>query len=96
MKICFDWLLLLSVLNLFNSPLTEMILQIATNWWAVVALILQEDMNLGENLREPIRKRDMDTKMEMLCNFKRRQFAAKVMHALHIKSLRVKGMQRIH
>ena len=35
-------------------------------------------MNLGENLREPIRKRDMATKVDMLCNFRRRQLASQV------------------
>ena len=35
-------------------------------------------MNLSENLREPIRKRDMATKVDMLCSFKRRQLASQV------------------
>lgn len=32
-----------------------------------------DDMNLSEGLREPIRNRDMGTKIDMLCSFKRRQ-----------------------
>ena len=39
---------------------------------------VQEDMNLSENLREPIRNRDMATKVDMLCSFKRRQLASQV------------------
>lgn len=35
-----------------------------------------EDMNLSEHLREPIRNRDMWTKVDMLCSFKRRQMAS--------------------
>ena len=35
-------------------------------------------MNLSESLKEPIRNRDMETKVEMLCNFKRRQMASQV------------------
>ena len=35
-------------------------------------------MNLGENLKDPIRKRDMGTKIEMLCNFRRRQLGSQV------------------
>ena len=35
-------------------------------------------MNLSENLREPIRKRDMGTKVDMLCSFKRRQLVSQV------------------
>ena len=35
-------------------------------------------MNLSENLREPIRNRDMGTKVDMLCSFKRRQMASQV------------------
>lgn len=39
---------------------------------------VQEDMNLSESLREPIRNRDMATKLDMLCSFKRRQMASQV------------------
>ena len=39
---------------------------------------VQEDMNLSENLRQPIRNRDMATKVDMLCSFKRRQMASQV------------------
>ena len=39
---------------------------------------VQEDMNLSENLRQPIRNRDMVTKVDMLCSFKRRQMASQV------------------
>lgn len=35
-------------------------------------------MNLSENLREPIRNRDMGTKVDMLCSFKRRQLVSQV------------------
>ena len=35
-------------------------------------------MNLSENLREPIRNRDMATKVDMLCSFKRRQMVSQV------------------
>ena len=35
-------------------------------------------MNLSENLREPIRNRDMATKVDMLCSFKRRQLVSQV------------------
>ena len=35
-------------------------------------------MNLSENLREPIRNRDMTTKVDMLCSFKRRQLVSQV------------------
>lgn len=35
-----------------------------------------DDMNLSENLRVPIRNRDMTTKMDMLCSFKRRQLVS--------------------
>lgn len=35
-----------------------------------------DDMNLSENLRVPIRNRDMTTKVDMLCSFKRRQLVS--------------------
>ena len=47
-------------------------------------------MNLSESLKEPIRNRDMETKVEMLCNFKRRQMASQVRYIIHIFSLNEK------
>lgn len=48
--------------------------------WLFVSFyfVVQDDMNLTENLREPIRSRDMETKVDMLCNFKRRQLVSQV------------------
>jgi hypothetical protein len=37
-------------------------------------------MNLSEAHRNPIRNRDMSTKMDMMVNFKRRQFASEVLY----------------
>lgn len=44
-------------------------------------------MNLSENLREPIRNRDMATKVDMLCSFKRRQMVSQVNEGYFIELL---------
>ena len=46
-------------------------------------------MNLSENLREPIRNRDMATKVDMLCSFKRRQLASQVKSMLLYKQANI-------
>ena len=50
-------------------------------------------MNLSEGLREPIRNRDMGTKIDMLCSFKRRQLISQVRNTKKISHKLVMFLQ---
>lgn len=45
--------------------------------------LYQDEMNLNETHKNPIRSRDMATKMDMMLSFKRRQFASQVITKTH-------------